>query len=139
MSQELDQQIAAASAEKQRLAQRVGELQRSLKAQGSRKSKAQLQAEQAKLEADVAQAEATLQQKKAPAGAALSADVAEKVKKQYVMLHKEYRERKRKCMEVVDMLSENMGERPKKLCENLGFETDEDVGVDFKKFPVVRL
>ena len=82
---------------------------------------------------------ATLQQKKAPAGAALSADVAEKVKKQYVMLHKEYRERKRKCMEVVDMLSENMGERPKKLCENLGFETDEDVGVDFKKFPVVRL
>ena len=117
----------------------MAELQRTLKAQGARKSKAQLQAEQSKLEADVARAEAEVQQKKAPAGAALSAQEVEKVKKQYVMLHKEYRNRRANVMEVIDSLSENSGDRPQKIAADMGLETDEDVGVEFKKFPVIRL
>ena len=109
--QRLDFQIGTLKSEKQRLAQQVAELQRSLKVQGARKSKAQLLAERGKLEAEVAAAEAELQRQKGPAKAALSTQEAEKVKKLYMMLHKEFRERKRKCVDVIDMLSEQTGDR----------------------------
>jgi len=133
--QQIDFQCGTLKAERERLAQQVGELQRSLKVQGARKSKAQLLAERSKLEAEVAAAEAELQRQKGPAKAALSTQEAEKVKKLYVMLHKEFRERKRKCIDVIDMLSEQTGDRPKKMAEDLGLELDEDNGVDFKKMP----
>ena len=109
--QQIDFQCGTLKAERERLAQQVGELQRSLKVQGARKSKAQLLAERSKLEAEVAAAEAELQRQKGPAKAALSTQEAEKVKKLYVMLHKEFRERKRKCIDVIDMLSEQTGDR----------------------------
>ena len=109
--QQLDFQIGTLKSEKQRLAQQVAELQRSLKVQGARKSKAQLLAERGKLEAEVAAAEAELKRQKGPATAALSTHEAEKVKKLYVMLHKEFRERKRKTVDVLDMLCEQSGER----------------------------
>ena len=48
---------------------------------------------------------------KGPAREALSTQEAEKVKKLYVMLHKEFRERKRKCVDVIDMLCEQTGDR----------------------------
>ena len=109
--QQINFQSGSLKAERERLAQQVGELQRSLKVQGARKSKAQLLAERSKLEADVAAAEAELQRQKGPAKAALSTHEAEKVKKLYVMLHKEFRERKRKCVDVIDMLCEQTGDR----------------------------
>ena len=109
--QQIDLESGSVKAERERLAQQVAELQRSLKVQGARKSKAQLLAERSKLEAEVAAAEAELQRRKGPARAALSTQEAEKVKKLYVMLHKEFRERKRKCVDVVDMLCEQTGDR----------------------------
>ena len=109
--QQIDLESNSLKAERERLAQQVAEGQRSLKVQGARKSKAQLLAERSKLEAEVAAAEAELQRRKGPARAALSTQEAEKVKKLYVMLHKEFRERKRKCVDVIDMLCEQTGDR----------------------------
>ena len=109
--QQIDLESNSLKAERERLAQQVAEVQRSLKVQGARKSKAQLLAERSKLEAEVAAAEAELQRRKGPARAALSTQEAEKVKKLYVMLHKEFRERKRKCVDVIDMLCEQTGDR----------------------------
>ena len=109
--QQIDLESNGLKAERERLAQQVAEVQRSLKVQGARKSKAQLLAERSKLEAEVAAAEAELQRRKGPATAALSTQEAEKVKKLYVMLHKEFRERKRKCVDVIDMLCEQTGDR----------------------------
>jgi len=136
--QQLDANIASTRAMKQRLSQQVAELQRTLKTQGARKSKAQLQEQERQLRAEVEKSEAELQSKKAASGgAALSAQQTAEVKKLYMMLHKEFLVRRRKCVDALDRVAEGMEMRPKDLMKKLGLESDDDAGVNYKAFPKV--
>lgn len=54
-----------------------------------------------------------------------------KVTKEYEMYVKEYRKRKRMCKEVLDAILEGYPKSKKHLFEEIGIETDEDVGFTF--------
>eukprot|EP00035_Acanthoeca_spectabilis_P017793 m.375453 g.375453 ORF g.375453 m.375453 type:complete len:210 (+) comp16698_c1_seq2:64-693(+) len=45
-----------------------------------------------------------------------------------------WRKRKRMCNDIVDQVLENANKKPKELMEEMGIETDADVGVDIKTF-----
>lgn len=45
-----------------------------------------------------------------------------------------WRKRKRMCNDIVDQVLENVNKKPKELMEEMGIETDADVGVDIKTF-----
>lgn len=62
-----------------------------------------------------------------------SGDVSEKdralVKKDYERFTKEYRKRKRMCVDILDSILENCPKPKKALFEEIGIETDESVGM----------
>lgn len=49
--------------------------------------------------------------------------------KAHEKIMKEYRKRKKMCIEIVDSIAENYPKSKKALMEEIGIETDEDVGV----------
>ena len=49
--------------------------------------------------------------------------------KQHEKILKEYRKRKKMCVEMVDTIAENYPKSKKALMEEIGIETDEDAGV----------
>jgi len=51
------------------------------------------------------------------------------VKKEYETVTKEYRKRKRMCMDILDSILENCPKPKKALFEEIGIETDESVGM----------
>lgn len=58
------------------------------------------------------------------------------IKKKYVASVKSWKRRKRTASDMLDVLSEGMNEKPKKLCEMIGVETDEEMNVTIKDFPL---
>ena len=56
------------------------------------------------------------------------------VKADYVRYHKEWRVRRRICLEIVDMISESVDKTRKEFSETVGLEADEDYGVNFADF-----
>lgn len=59
---------------------------------------------------------------------------AEKIKicEQYEKYVKEYKKRKALCKEIINQIMENYPKTQKKLLEDIGIETDEDVGFKFE-------
>lgn len=55
------------------------------------------------------------------------------IEKQEKDMNKEWRKRKRGCMEIIDMVSEGLEKKPKEFIEDLGLETDEDLGLTCPK------
>lgn len=53
----------------------------------------------------------------------------QQVKKDYEQITKEYRKRKRMCMDILDSILENCPKSKKALFEEIGVETDENVGI----------
>lgn len=54
----------------------------------------------------------------------------------YTYAVKQWKRRKRTANEMVDQLSEGMNEKPKKVCEIIGVETDEEVNASLKNYPL---
>ena len=98
-------------------------------------------AEALTLRMEVQNEEAALAKRKGAKGdggaPALTEAEAKKVKADYSRLLKEYKKRRRQCLEIVDQISEGCGKPPKKLIEEWGLETDEDYGVNQKDFPIL--
>lgn len=62
----------------------------------------------------------------------ISPEDKEKVEKVHTKNMKEYRKRKRICSDIVDSILEGYPKRKKDLVEEMGLETDEDVGCNIK-------
>lgn len=62
-------------------------------------------------------------------GSNLSEKEKEQVKKDYEKVTKEYRKRKRLCMDILDSILENYPKPKKALFEDIGIETDESVNM----------
>jgi len=62
-------------------------------------------------------------------GNAVSLKDRGQVKKEYETVTKEYRKRKRMCMDILDSILENCPKPKKALFEEIGIETDESVGM----------
>ena len=133
--------LAAAKAQVARGADELAQLQKSLKAGRARRSLDELTAEALTLRMEVQNEEAALAKRKGAKGdggaPALTEAEAKKVKADYSRLLKEYKKRRRQCLEIVDQISEGCGKPPKKLIEEWGLETDEDYGVNQKDFPIL--
>ena len=97
-------------------------------------------AKAARAAAEAAEAELAAQQKElggASGGGSMSAAEEAKVRKEYIRLRKAFFDRRRTCMEVLGEISEGTGKPEKKLVEEIGIETDEEVGVTRSSFPIL--
>lgn len=63
----------------------------------------------------------------------ISPETKAKIEKAYEMNMKEYRKRKRICMDILNGILENYPKKKKDLFEDIGIETDEDVGCNLLK------
>ena len=66
--------------------------------------------------------------------AQVTEEEVDQVKADYVRYHKEWRLRRRTCLEIVDMISESVDKTRKEFSETVGLEADEDYGVNFADF-----
>lgn len=61
-------------------------------------------------------------------GTPISPEEKSRIEKEHEKYMKEYRKRKRICMEIIDSILEGYPKKKKDLIEELGIETDEEVG-----------
>ena len=138
---QLDAEIRQASQELAAQQQAIARLQASIKAAAKVRSLSEVQAEAkaARSKAEAAEAALAEQRKElgADGGGGLGAAEEAKVRKEYIRLRKAYLDRRRTCMEMLGNISEGTGKSEKKLMEEIGMETDAEVGVDKAQFPPI--
>jgi hypothetical protein len=66
----------------------------------------------------------------------VSEDEVNQVKTDYNKWVKQWRLRRKACLEVIDAICEMTDQRRKQFMENLGLDDDHDYNIDINKFPV---
>jgi len=130
MDAEIDQLTAAVKEAEAKYRATEGEI-----AQITREpTTAEADAEIIKVQAEIAKKQESLAKLSGGGGKAVTKEDVDKAQAGFNKYHKEFVRRKRAAKDMVDQYCESSGKKPKQVMENMGIETDEEVGVDIKAF-----
>lgn len=72
-------------------------------------------------------------------GECISKEDMENAKSEFATTKKEWKKRKGKVNEILDVVGEGMGKKVKEMYKECGIETDEDAKVDIKQLPDIKI